>query len=64
VVSGARSYKGDMSLMKLQAHDLASYRASCFLDPGFSEIGVGEGATEYPIRLPGSVIGSVEPVGP
>jgi hypothetical protein len=43
-----------MSLMKLQAHDLASYSASCSLDPGFSEIGVGAGATEYPIRLPGS----------
>lgn len=44
---------GDMSLMKLQAYDLDSYHASCSLDPGFSEIGAGAGATEHLIRLPG-----------
>jgi hypothetical protein len=36
LISGARSYMGDMSLVKLRAHDLVLYRVSCPLDPGYS----------------------------
>jgi len=36
LISGARSYIGDMSLVKLQAHNLVLYRASCPLDPKYS----------------------------
>jgi hypothetical protein len=32
LISGARSYVGDMSLVKLRAHDLVLYRVSCPLD--------------------------------
>jgi hypothetical protein len=34
LISGARSFMGDMSLVKLRAHSLVLYRASCPLDPG------------------------------
>jgi hypothetical protein len=33
LISGARSFMGDMSLVKLRVHDLVLYRASCPLDP-------------------------------
>jgi hypothetical protein len=33
LISGARSFMGDMSLVKLRAYDLVLYRASCPLDP-------------------------------
>jgi hypothetical protein len=52
LISGAQFYMGDMSLMKLQVHDLVLYRALCPLDPGFPEICARTGATGYPIRLP------------
>jgi hypothetical protein len=33
---GARSFRGNVSLVKLRAHDLNLYRASCSFDPGSS----------------------------
>jgi hypothetical protein len=37
LIPGAQSYTSDMTLMKLRAHGLVSCRASCPLDPGYSQ---------------------------
>jgi hypothetical protein len=34
LISGARSFMDDMSLVKLRAHELVLYSALCPLDPG------------------------------
>jgi len=50
-ILGARSFMSDKFLEKLQAHDLAMYRALCPLNP---EMYAGLGVTRYPGRLPES----------